>query len=379
MPRVYFGTYESDIVHCYCLIGALPLPTDSFAYSAAFSSMSPKCVRDQIVALKTAGFSNQEVMKKLNVCRKTVFNVMKRFNETGSTSSKPIPGRKRSVRTKRITEIVKKRMKRNPRRSMKKIAKDLKIPETTMRRVVKEDLGLKASKMQRRHLISAASKQKRLDREKKMLEEIQNAADKVIIWSDEKMFTVQSVVNSQNDRVYAARAEDLPEGSRVHLRRQKPAGVMVWAAVASDGEKSPLIFIEEGAKVNSQVYLKMLEENVLPWLTETFGEQYIFTQDGAPAHTSNVSQKWCKEHFQGFWDKNMWPPSSPDINPMDFSIWSILESDVSKISYSSVTALKQALATAWSNVDQETVRRSCLSVTSRLKALVRAKGGHIEK
>ena len=131
--------------------------------------------------------------------------------------------------------------------------------------------------------------------------------------------------------------------------------------------------------MNSQVYLKMLEENVLPWLTETFGEQYIFTQDGAPAHTSNVSQKWCKEHFQGFWDKNMWPPSSPDINPMDFSIWSILESDVSKISHSSVTALKQALATAWSNVDQETVRRSCLSVTSRLKALVRAKGGHIEK
>ena len=38
-----------------------------------------------------------------------------------------------------------------------------------------------------------------------MLEEIQCATDKVFIWSDE-MFTVQAVMNSQNDRVYAADA-----------------------------------------------------------------------------------------------------------------------------------------------------------------------------
>ena len=304
---------------------------------------------------------------------------MKRFTETGTTLSKLIPGRNRSVRTRRVIEIVKKRVRRNPRRSMRKTAKELKISETSLRRIVKEDLGLKAYKMQCRHLISATSKQKRLDRGKKMLEEIQSATDKVFIWSDEKMFTVQAVMNSQNDRVYAANAGDLPEGSRTHFCRQKPAGVMVWAAVASDGTKSPLLFIEEGVKVNSLVYLQMLKEKVLPWVTEAFGEHYVFTQDGAPAHTSNVTQMWCKEHFSGFLDKNMWPPSSPDINPMDFAIWSILESDVSKISYSSVAALKKALVTSWSNLDEETVRHSCESVTSRLKAMIKAKGGHIEK
>ena len=150
------------------------------------------------------------------------------------------------------------------------------------------DLGLNAYKFQRRHLISEASKKKRLDRAK-MLKEIERAGQKAIIWSDEKIFTVQAVNNPQNDRVYAANPSDLPEGSRTHLRRQKPTGVMVWAAVGSDGSTSPLVFIDEGVKINSDVYIKMLTESVLPWVSETHVNGYIFTQDGAPAHTSNVT------------------------------------------------------------------------------------------
>ena len=169
-----------------------------------------------------------------------------------------------------------------------------------VRRVLKEGLGLKAFRMQRRHLISAASKDKSHDRAKKMLEEMERAGDRAVIWSDEKTFTAQAVTNSQNDRVYAVDPCNLPEGSRVHFRRQKPAGVMVWAAVASDGTNAPLVLIEEEVKVNSGVYLKMLKDNVLPWVRETFGDRYIITQDGATAHTSIVSQTWCNNHFSGF-------------------------------------------------------------------------------
>lgn len=60
-----------------------------------------------------------------------------------------------------------------------------------------------------------------------MLQEIESVADKVLVWSDEKIFTVQAVVNSQNERVYAHSAQHLPEGCITHFRRQKPAGVMV--------------------------------------------------------------------------------------------------------------------------------------------------------
>ena len=114
--------------------------------------MSRKVIRDQIVALKQAGLSDKEVMKQLDVSRKTVFNAMKCFAEADNTSSLPIPGRKWSARAARSEKIAKKRLQRNPRRSVQKMAKGLKMSVRSVRRIVKE-----AYKFQRRHLISAAS------------------------------------------------------------------------------------------------------------------------------------------------------------------------------------------------------------------------------
>lgn len=73
--------------------------------------MASKATRDQIVALKADGVSNKDVIKQLNVCRKTVFNTWKRYTQSATTTSKPIPGRKRTIRAKRIVEAVKKRVK----------------------------------------------------------------------------------------------------------------------------------------------------------------------------------------------------------------------------------------------------------------------------
>ena len=64
--------------------------------------MADTVKRDQIVALKTAGVSDNDIVKQLKVCRKTVYNACKQFQESGTTSSKLIPGRKCSFRTKKV-------------------------------------------------------------------------------------------------------------------------------------------------------------------------------------------------------------------------------------------------------------------------------------
>ena len=56
---------------------------------------------------------------------------------------------------------------------------------------------------------------------------MQRAVDHVFIWSDEKIFTMEAVTNTQNDWLYTRDAGDLLECSRTHLRRIKPAEVMV--------------------------------------------------------------------------------------------------------------------------------------------------------
>ena len=99
-----------------------------------------------------------------------------------------------------------------------------------------------------------------------------------ILFTDEKLFTIQSIHNAQNDRILAKNKKDVALEDRAVFRRQKPQSVMVWAGVTTDGRKTPLIFIEEGVRVNKDVYLALLKDEVLPWLqSEYFDAPYVFT------------------------------------------------------------------------------------------------------
>ena len=130
--------------------------------------------------------------------------------------------------------------------------------------IFKNDLSFTPYKEQSGQLPLANSKQKRHNGGKKMLVEMQRAVDHVFIWfDDEKIFTVEAVTHTRNNKLYARDAEDLPKDSSTHFCRMKPAGVMVWAAVASDGSSSPSVFIDEGVNVNTQSNIKMLTEKEL--------------------------------------------------------------------------------------------------------------------
>ena len=138
-----------------------------------------------------------------------------------------------------------------------------------------------------------------------------------------------------------------------------------------------MIFIEAGVKVSSHVYVHLLEEHALPWIAQSFRDGYVVVQDVASSHTANFTQQWCKTHMPGFWDKDMWPPSSPGLSPMDFTTWAILEREMCVTPHSSMADLKLALETAWSDFDEGTVRRSRLSAGGGFGAGVKTKGGHI--
>ena len=70
-------------------------------------------------------------------------------------------------------------------------------------------------------------------------------------------------------------------------------------------------------------------------------------------------------------------PSSPDLNPMDYSIWSILEVNACVTSHAKVEALKASLKTAWVALSQNVVRAAVEGSERRLEAVARAKRGHI--
>ena len=71
-----------------------------------------------------------------------------------------------------------------------------------------------------------------------------------LVFSNEKKFDVQHHVNLQNDRVWSC---DGKVGLQRVTRAQGAVSVMVWAAIIEPG-KSPLVFIEQGIKLNQKNY-----------------------------------------------------------------------------------------------------------------------------
>ncbi|VDL82626.1 unnamed protein product [Nippostrongylus brasiliensis] len=132
--------------------------------------------------------------------------------------------------------------------------------------------------------------------------------------------------------------------------------------ITSDG-KTPLVFVESEVKINSQSYLKSILKK---------------EQDSAPAHKAKAIQQWCASNFQDFISALQWPSHSPDLNPMDYAIWSILKSKACATYHKDIATLLRALEKAWEEIDEEVLRAAVEAFPERLKACIRAKGGHFE-
>ena len=97
---------------------------------------------------------------------------------------------------------------------------------------------------------------------------------------------------------------------------------MVWAGVSANC-RTHLIFVPQGVKIDSKAYRELiLESEVKHAGSKLFkNEDWIFQQYSDPAHASKATQSWLRAENIEFISKEEWPPSSPDLNPLDYSIW----------------------------------------------------------
>ena len=259
---------------------------------------------------------------------------------------------------------------------MRKIAREVGNNRESVRKKSKEDLKLKPYKLRKAQLLTEKNKLIRPERYKKLA--LRAAGDKLkdFLFSDEKLFTVEQLHNHQNDMIWSPEA---PGSTGIVTHRQNPRSVMVWGGVCTSS-KPPLIFIDQGVKVNQEVYRRKTVGGVLlPRSQQHFGNrQWTFQQDSAPAHKTRKTEEWCRNKFPDFISAQEWPRYSADLNPVDCSIWSTLESRTCTKPHKNLGILKQTMLKEWDKISVDEVRRAIEDFPKRLQFCIKVKRGHFE-
>ena len=127
-----------------------------------------------------------------------------------------------------------------------------------------------------------------------------------IIFSDEKKF------NLDGPDGLSYYGHDLRKEEKILSRRQMCGGsLIIWRAFSERGTSNLAII---SGMQNSTKYIATLENYLLPFAEELYGNGWQFQQDNASIHTSKLTDSW-------FTAKNIvamsWPALSPDLNPIE--------------------------------------------------------------
>jgi hypothetical protein len=206
-----------------------------------------------------------------------------------------------------------------------------------------------------------------------------------LIFSDEKLFVVDRLSNSRQDRLLIQGTFNKPTGSnadkvnkiKFSFKTKHPAQIMVLGVVREDGGKCPPIFVPEGERLNSEGYIELLKK-IKVWADARYGPGgYIYTQDGARPHTAKTTLNWLSTNMPGFWGPDKWPPNSPHINPLDKAIWAYLQSRVNSTCHPSILSLKNSINHVWKDMPEKSVKKWCSKFRKDLEFLVKNKGSLI--
>lgn len=118
-----------------------------------------------------------------------------------------------------------------------------------------------------------------------------------------------------------------------------------WGAISIHGPATNIIKID--GKFNSEKYLRILRNNVVPAMNQD--HQRIYMHDNSPVHTAHCVQEYLtKQRFRTMF----WCPMSPDLNPIE-NVWAHLTYKWPTMEQRSEAALHELVTNRWRGLYQQ--------------------------
>lgn len=271
-------------------------------------------VKWQIIGYHKLDMSENKIAGLCGVSRSAVATTVKNWQETGSVSDRPRPGRPRITSDREDRQLVQ-LARTNPEWSVRKLtaewsAMTLNSPSTPLaqkstvsRRLL--EIGLESHPKTDKQLLSENHKRLRYEW---CFEKKNWSFDKwaTVIFSDESNF---QLINRKNTPLVRRFKDEKYEPRFIQQRVQAGGGsIGIWGCISMRGTGVSKIY---SGRMDQYLYIDTLENELMPSveLLVDSDHHWIFQQDNAPCHKS----KYVKQYF----DENRinvmpWPARSPD-------------------------------------------------------------------
>ncbi|CAF3708708.1 unnamed protein product [Rotaria socialis] len=172
----------------------------------------------------------------------------------------------------------------------RKISMEPDISERSVRRIMKNDLGLYPYKKKViEPLLSDHQKLKRKQFANWVRTNFRKEDTLKILFSDEKMLDIDGVYDTQNDRVWTVDRAGADKNGGIQQRRKFPQKVIIWLGTCSK-DLTPLVILDEET-VDHTVYIEKVLPVPLKYGNQFFGSNWVFQQDDAKPQSHHLSQK----------------------------------------------------------------------------------------
>jgi len=151
--------------------------------------------------------------------------------------------------------------------------------------------------------------------------------------------------------------------------------------LSSYGVIGPFFF---SSTVTGESYVEMLQNYFQPAIVDWADlNDFWFQHDVAPAHYSRIAREYLNGIFPGRWMGRHgpveWPPTSPDLSPLDFFVWGVVKDAVYSKKPTSIDQLQNEIVNAFQQISIDLYKKVCRSVESRLHKCIQADDSHFER
>ncbi|CAK1591656.1 unnamed protein product [Parnassius mnemosyne] len=200
-----------------------------------------------------------------------------------------------------------------------------------------------------------------------------------ILWSDETTCKKDGYLNLHNLHSWS--------NENPHLMRQDKSQyqfkVNLWTGILNGKVIGPF---ELQGNLDGNSYLNFLQNDLQELLNDvplSDLQNMWFQNDGCPAHYARPVREYLNQEYPGRWIGRLgpilWPPRSPDLNPLDFFYWGCLKNRVYSKPIVTLDELRRNITQAADYINSRRYARQIKrSFLRRCRACINAGGKQFE-